>query len=129
MAIRVLLADDSESLRRVMKLVLRSEPDIQLVGEARDYDELLTMLSDLAPDVVIMDIHMPNGGRVEPESVKARLATSRLLAISFANNPELASHAKKFGAVRRLDKIELGHTHIPAIKDCLQERTKEQSAS
>jgi DNA-binding NarL/FixJ family response regulator len=127
MPIRVLLEDDSESLRHVIKAVLRSEPAIQLVGEACNYQELLAMLGEVSPDVVVMDVHMPDAGHVEPESLKARLTRACLLAISFANDQETANHASRFGAVRLLDKIELGHTLIPAIKDCLQEKTDAQS--
>jgi hypothetical protein len=75
-----------------------------------------------------MDVHMPDSELVQPESIKAQLSTPCLLAISFANDAETANHAKNYGAVRLLDKIELARTLIPAIKDCLQEKTQSQKA-
>jgi DNA-binding NarL/FixJ family response regulator len=126
--IRVLLADDSETLRRAVKAVLRSEPLILLVGEVCNYQELLGTLAQLRVDVVVMDVHMPDSEQVQPESIKAQLGTQCLLAISFANDAETANHAKNYGAVRLLDKIELGRTLIPAIKDCQQQKTKTQPA-
>ena len=121
--IRVLLADDSETLRRGMKALLRSEPSIHLVGEACNYLELLTMLGELSTDVIVMDVYMPGADDLNPESVRAQLTTSCLLAISFANDEETKNQAKRFGAVRLLDKIELGRTLIPAIKSCQQEKS------
>jgi chemotaxis response regulator CheB len=115
--IRVLLADDSPAVRRTMKLLLDSDPSIALIGEAANFQELLAMLNEVRADVVLMDVHMPGSGQVQPESVKAQLATACLLAISSANDCESEEHAKKFGAIRLLDKIELGSTLIPAIRD------------
>lgn len=125
--IRVLVADDSETLRRAVKAVLRSEPSILLVREVCDYQELLAALTEGQVDVVVMDVHMPDSEHVRPESIKAQLSTQCLLAISFANDEQTANHAKNYGAVRLLDKIELARTLIPAIKDCLQQKAKSQS--
>jgi chemotaxis response regulator CheB len=122
--IRVLLADDSRAVRRTMKLLLDSDPAIALIGEAASFQELLAMLNEVRADVVVMDVHMPGSEQVQPESVKAELATACLLAISFANDRELEEHARRFGAIRLLDKIELGSTLIPAIKDCQRRRAK-----
>jgi two-component system, chemotaxis family, protein-glutamate methylesterase/glutaminase len=122
--IRVLVADDSEPLRHVLKAVLRMDPAIQLVGEASDYQQLLAIMSQVPADVIVMDVHMPDAEQMKPETVKLRLTDCCLLAISFANDRETANHAREFGAVRLLDKIELGRTLIPAIKNCRQEKTK-----
>ena len=122
--IRVLLADDSRAVRRTMKLLLDSDPSIALIAEAANFQELLAMLNEVRADVVVMDVHMPGSGQVQPESVKAQLATACLLAISFANDCESEEYAKKFGAIRLLDKIELGSTLIPAIKDCQRRKAK-----
>ena len=116
--IRVLLADDSETLRRAVKAVLRSEPSIVVVGEVCSYQELVAALRQLQVDVVVMDVHMPDSAQIEPASIKAQLSTQCLLAISFANDEGTANHAKDYGAYRLLDKVELATTLIPAIIDC-----------
>jgi DNA-binding NarL/FixJ family response regulator len=97
------------------------------VGEVCSYQELLAALNRVQADVVVMDVHMPDSEHVAPESIKAQLNTQCLLAISFANDEETANHAKNYGAVRLLDKIELARTLIPAIQDC-QQKTKTQQA-
>jgi class 3 adenylate cyclase/DNA-binding NarL/FixJ family response regulator len=57
--ITVLLADDSVIVREGVKAMLAREPDIEVVGEAGDYDEVIARARDLAPDVLVTDIRMP----------------------------------------------------------------------
>jgi two-component system, chemotaxis family, protein-glutamate methylesterase/glutaminase len=122
--IRVLLADDSETLRRAVKALLRSEPSVLLVAEICNYQELLATLRKIEVDVVVMDVHMPDSEHVDPQSIKDQLGTQCLLAISFANDQQTSAHAKNYGAVHLLDKIELARTLIPAILDCRQQESK-----
>ncbi len=56
---RVLIAEDSPTMRRHLVNVINGAPGLQVVGEARDGAEVLTMVSELKPDVVSMDIRMP----------------------------------------------------------------------
>src|SRR5438093_8336149 len=58
--IRVLLADDHELLRQGLKLLLQLHPEMQVVGEARTGREAVEMALSLRPDVVVMDISMPD---------------------------------------------------------------------
>ncbi|MGA5194876.1 response regulator [Streptomyces exfoliatus] len=59
MTIRVLLADDQALLRSAFKVLVNSEPDMEVVGEAADGAEALTLARSERPDVVLMDIRMP----------------------------------------------------------------------
>jgi DNA-binding NarL/FixJ family response regulator len=59
MAIRVLLADDQRLVRSGFRMILRAEPDIEVVGEAADGREAIEAAAKLKPDVVLMDIRMP----------------------------------------------------------------------
>jgi RNA polymerase sigma factor (sigma-70 family) len=58
--IRVLIADDHGVVRRGLRLQLEQHDDFEVVGEASDGREAVTMLEKLAPDIIIMDIAMPN---------------------------------------------------------------------
>ncbi len=58
--IRVLLADDQRLVRSGFRMILRAEPDIEVVGEASDGAEAVAASHELAPDVVLMDVRMPN---------------------------------------------------------------------
>jgi DNA-binding NarL/FixJ family response regulator len=72
MSIRVLLADDEALIRAGFRLVLRPEPDIELVGEAGDGAAAVEAALELRPDVVVMDVRMPGTDGLE--------ATRRILA-------------------------------------------------
>jgi DNA-binding NarL/FixJ family response regulator len=65
MTIRVLLADDQTLVRGGFRMILRAEPDIDVVGEAADGAEAITMARELDPDVVLMDVRMPNVDGIE----------------------------------------------------------------
>ena len=57
--IRVLLVDDQPMVRAGLGLVLRSQPDIQVVGERDNGDDIVAAVTEVAPDVVCMDVRMP----------------------------------------------------------------------
>ena len=59
MTIRVLIADDERLVRAGFRMILKAEPDIEVVGEAADGIEAVSLAIDLCPDVVLMDIRMP----------------------------------------------------------------------
>jgi DNA-binding NarL/FixJ family response regulator len=120
MPISVLLADDSEPIRRAICTLLNSEPTITVVAEASDYAELLSKIRETNVDVILMDVHMPNAEQSNAEFIKGQLRGACLLAISFANDEETILLAESYGALRLLDKTELGSTLVPAIKECIQ---------
>jgi len=57
--IRVLVADDHLIIRQGLRLILETEPDFEMVGEAADGAEALQLCVELKPDVVLMDLRMP----------------------------------------------------------------------
>jgi len=63
--VRVLLADDHQLMRSGVRLMLEREPDMSVVGEASDGREAVALAKSLRPDVVIMDIGMPNLSGIE----------------------------------------------------------------
>jgi DNA-binding NarL/FixJ family response regulator len=117
MATRVLLADDATVMRRLIRELLQARPEIEVVGEAGDFAETMRMASDLKPDVVVMDLHMPSGIRATPAEVNAHLKScgSRLLAISIWNDEDSRDLARDFGATILLNKLDLDETLAPAI--------------
>jgi DNA-binding NarL/FixJ family response regulator len=71
-SIRVLVADDQPLVRSGFRMIIDERPDLELVGEAEDGDQALSLASELDPDVILMDIRMPTLDGVE--------ATRRLVA-------------------------------------------------
>ncbi len=65
MTIRVLLADDQKLVRGGFRMILRAEPDIEVVGEAADGAEAVALARQVEPDVVLMDVRMPNVDGIE----------------------------------------------------------------
>jgi len=63
--IRVVLVDDHEIVRNGLRLLLKQQEDIEVVGEAGDGEEALSKVAILSPDVVIMDIRMPKMNGIE----------------------------------------------------------------
>jgi DNA-binding NarL/FixJ family response regulator len=63
--VRVLLADDQKLVRGGFRMILKAEPDIDVVGEASDGAEAVELARTLRPDVVLMDVRMPNLDAIE----------------------------------------------------------------
>jgi chemotaxis response regulator CheB len=74
--IRLLLVDDQPAVRRGLGIRLHLEPDIQIVGEASTGREALSMVQALSPDVVLMDVEMPEMDGIEATAA-LRMADSR----------------------------------------------------
>ena len=91
--LRVLVVDDDPVIRRALRLILRSEPGVTVVGEAADGEDAVIQADQLRPDVVLMDLRMPRMDGLE--------ATRRLKA----RNPDvmvviLSVYADGFDAAR-----------------------------
>ncbi|MFD6968495.1 response regulator [Streptomyces sp. NPDC059979] len=67
--IKVMIADDQMMVRQGFTVLLNAQPDIEVVGQAVDGADAVAKVSELAPDVVLMDIRMPGMGGIEATSV------------------------------------------------------------
>jgi chemotaxis response regulator CheB len=58
MPIKVLLADDRDVIWRAIRELLEEDPHIELVGEAKDFNQMVEMTKDLKPEIILLDLHM-----------------------------------------------------------------------
>ena len=83
--IRILIADDHHVVRRGLSLMLNQESDFQIVGEARDGQEAISMVIDTVPDVILLDWKMPRlDGISAAKQIREQAATTRILMLSGA---------------------------------------------
>jgi len=97
--IRVLIADDHAVVRRGLVSILGAEPDINIVGEARDGLEAINQAVELEPDVILMDILMPGCDGLEATAALAHhLPQTRVLILTVSDREEDLFQAVRFGA-------------------------------
>ena len=96
---KVLLADDHAVVRKGLRFILEQEPDLQVAGEAADGREAVRLARELSPDVVVMDIAMPqlNGIDATSQIVKQNPRTS-VLILSMHNDETYLLRALEAGA-------------------------------
>ena len=115
--IRVVIADDHPLVRAGLRQVLADEPEIEVVGEAADGDETVTVLRATEPDVVLLDITMP--GAPFPGLLRLlRSAFPRIevLIVTMHGEDQFAVRALKEGAAGYLTKQQPPQEVINAIK-------------
>lgn len=115
--IRVMLADDHTILREGLRGLLRSAPDIQVVGEASNGVEVVAMARQCAPDVVVMDLDMPGGDGATATRELARLEKPpRVLILTMHTEEERLIPLLEGGASGFLSKDTAEHELVDAIR-------------
>jgi DNA-binding NarL/FixJ family response regulator len=97
-AIRVLVADDHTIVRSGIRHVLESEPDFKVVGEAGSGAEAISLAAQLRPDVVVLDISMPDQSGLEVTAQLRENSAVRVLILSMHDNPEYVLESVRAGA-------------------------------
>jgi two-component system nitrate/nitrite response regulator NarL len=111
--VRVLLADDHELVRAGVRKVLESSPGIEVVGEAARGDETLAMLTELEPDVLLLDLNMPGGDGFEVlRKARDDAGGTRIVVLSLHVQAEYVSRAVREGADGYLSK-DLAAQELP----------------
>lgn len=99
MTLTVLLADDHPMFREGVRFTLAREPDLEVVGEAATGTEVLRLAGELDPDVVVMDLAMPEmGGLVATRRLAERGARARVLVLTMSEDDESVFAALRAGA-------------------------------
>ncbi|MCS7202672.1 MAG: response regulator transcription factor [Dictyoglomus sp.] len=98
MKIKVLIADDHTLVREGIKALLREIPDVLVVGEVGDGKELIDKLKTLDPDIVLLDISMPNVNNLSfCERIKEISENTKVIILSMHYSEEYVRSALKYG--------------------------------
>jgi NarL family two-component system response regulator YdfI len=97
--IKILIADDHLIIRQGLRLILETEEDFQLVGEASDGAEALRLCETLGPDVILMDLRMPNlDGLTAIEKLRSVYLEIAIVILTTFNEDELMFRGLQAGA-------------------------------
>jgi DNA-binding NarL/FixJ family response regulator len=97
--IRLLLVDDQGLIRRGLKALLKTDPDLEVVGEAEHAQAALTLVETLQPDVVIMDIRMPVMDGVQgTREICQRFPQTKILILTTFDDQDYVAQALQAGA-------------------------------
>jgi DNA-binding NarL/FixJ family response regulator len=117
----VLLADDHPALRLGLKVLLAQAPDMEVVGEAERGEDVLVLVEQLRPDVLVLDCEIP--GMSGPEvamSLRERGFETRVIALSAYSDDRYVRGMLEAGAVGYLLKDETPETIVAAVRAAAQ---------
>ena len=116
--IKVIIADDHDVYRDGLKVLLNSDPDIEVIAEARNGDELIEKASEHSPDVILTDLIMrPGKNGIDAIKELYEIGFRRFIAISTFDSEQLIIEALQAGAsgyiIKHAKRIEI----VAAIKE------------
>ena len=99
MSIRVTIADDHSAIRRILRDMIESQPDMKIIGEAGNGKDAIKRCLSLTPDIAIVDVHMPVLNGIEAaRQIASQLPQVKVLALSGDPDPHYVRGMLKAGA-------------------------------
>ena len=116
--ISVLIADDHRLFAEALEAILASEPEIEVVGRARNGEEAVEQALALLPDVILMDIAMPGLDGVEAtKRIRKEQDGACVLMLTGSNSRTDVARAREAGAAGYVTKDKIAAQLIEAIRD------------
>ncbi len=115
--IRVLIADDQEIIRHGLAMILRNEPDMDVVGLANDGAEAVALAAQLQPDVILMDIVMPNlNGIAATRQIVSQMPNAGVIILTTYDADDMVFEGVRAGAMCYLLKGARSDAVLAAIR-------------
>ena len=115
MCVNVFVADDAAVMRKAIRSLLSNREDISVVGEASTFYETIEKTSESHPDLIILDLNLPDRNHIAPSEAKRLLNGAKVLAITLVTDDLTEELLQSVGTVKLLDKMDLSDQLIPAI--------------
>ena len=120
-AYRIILADDHQILRAGLKDLIEKDKAFKVVGQAKDGDELLSLMGPVKCDLVIMDLSMPNrDGMQAIQEVRVKFPKVKILVLTMQKDQEHFKHAMAHGASGYVLKEDAYDQLMMAVKMVLR---------
>ena len=124
--IRLVLVDDQPSVRQGLRMRLTVEPDMMVVGEASNGREAITLVQQLAPDMVLMDVEMPEmDGIAATLAIRASIPRSAVVMLSIYDDVSTRARAHAVGAAAFVNKSGAIEVLLATIRQAAQHRKTE----
>jgi CheY-like chemotaxis protein len=114
--LKILIADDRESFRHAVSSILAELPELELVAEAADGAEAVKKAAELNPDLILLDMSLPEINGVEAAARMRRVApNAKILFLTQHDSPDFVSAALRAGALGYVLKADVGSELLQAV--------------
>ncbi len=122
--LRILVADDQPYIRRAVRALLESRSGWEVIGEASDGREAIKKTGELHPDVIVMDMFMPNlNGLEATREIHASYPEAKVLILTLHDLPDLSRAVREAGAKGLVLKSDSNLFLIPAVETIGESKT------
>jgi len=121
--VRIFIVDDSEPWRRAVRLILKQHKDLEIICEASDGLEAVQKSAQLQPDLILLDIGLPNlNGLEAARQIRNVSPDSRILFVTGDDTPEVVEEALRIGALGYVIKLDTATDLMPALRAVMRNR-------